>query len=153
MSREGVLHFLLSLRITSVFFFFFFFIKYYLQLLNQLTSKIVDNIILDKIILEIILFRSQQRGGRWASWHGPTIWGLLPLVEAKGGPLIKNIDIVKFEMGPTFPIWPGYPSCRGKGGPFGKEYWYYKVWNGAYISRLAWAYYQLCMDLILWHSI
>ena len=33
--------------------------------------------------------------------------GLLPLVEAKGDPLVKNIDIVKFEMGPTFPIWPG----------------------------------------------
>ena len=33
--------------------------------------------------------------------------GLLPLVKAKGDPLIKNIDIVKFEMGPTFPIWPG----------------------------------------------
>ena len=33
--------------------------------------------------------------------------GLLPLVEAKGAPLVKNIDIVKFEMGPMFPIWPG----------------------------------------------
>ena len=54
------------------------------------------------------LCRPEQGGGKPASLHGPTtLGGLLPLVEAKGGPLVKNIDIVKFEMGPTFPIWPG----------------------------------------------
>ena len=36
------------------------------------------------------------------SFGGPTLPG-----RGKGGPLIKNIDNVKFEMGPTFPIWPG----------------------------------------------
>ena len=38
---------------------------------------------------------------------GYNLGGLLPLVEAKGALLVKNIDIAKFEMGPTFPIWPG----------------------------------------------
>ena len=53
----------------------------------------------------------------WAyNFGGPT-----PPGRGKGGLLVKNIDIVKFEMGPTFPIWPGpitsfawawsYPSC------------------------------------------
>ena len=36
--------------------------------------------------------------------HGPMLLGgLFPLVAAKGGLLVMNIDIVKFEMGPTFP--------------------------------------------------
>ena len=40
--------------------------------------------------------------------------GLFPLVLAKGGPLVKNIDNVKFEMGPTFPMWPGLlPALHG----------------------------------------
>ena len=62
---------------------------------------------------------------RWASWHGPMILG-----EA-------------------------YSPDRGKGGSFGKEYWYCKVWNGAYISHLAWAYYQCCTGLLMlcWYVI
>ena len=34
----------------------------------------------------------------------------------------------------------GGPSApgKGKGGPFGQEYWYCKVLNKGYISHLAW---------------
>ena len=35
------------------------------------------------------------------------VGGLLPLVEAKGGPLVMNIDIVKTVKWAYIPIWPG----------------------------------------------
>ena len=44
--------------------------------------------------------------------------GLLPLIEAKGEPLVKNIDIVKFEMGLHFPSSLGgglLPLVEAKG--------------------------------------
>ena len=58
------------------------------------------------ITFTITIARPEQ-GGWWASWHGPTIGGPTPPGRGKGGPLVKNIDIVKFEMEPIFPIWSG----------------------------------------------
>ena len=47
---------------------------------------------------------------RWAT--GPVgmdlrFWGPTPPGRGKWGTLVKNIDIVRFQMGPTFPIWSG----------------------------------------------
>ena len=56
----------------------------------------------------MVIHAGQNGGGQ----VGQLVWALdfgeayFPLVEAKGGPLVKNIDIVKLETGPTFPIWP-----------------------------------------------
>ena len=59
-------------------------------------------------VRECLRFRPEQRGEGGLVGMGLRFWrGLLPLVEAKGGLLVKNIDIVKRVRRPTFPIWPG----------------------------------------------
>ena len=61
-----------------------------------------------------MLHVGENRGGPGGQLEGPHFGGPTPLVEAKGGPLVKNVDIVSLKWGLHFPSGLGLlPALHG----------------------------------------